>query len=268
MSSAAPARRPLAIVTGGTSGIGAAFAAALAAGGHDLLITGRRRELIERVAAGIRERHGVGVEVRIVDLAQPAQLAAFEKRVRAAAGLRILVNNAGGGAGAPFLEDSGDSLAAMLRAQAEAAVRLCLAAVPRLAEAGGGAIINVASMAAFLPSPMAVVYGATKRFLVSFSEALAMTVGDRGIRVQALCPGLVRTDFHQRLGLDPAQMRNRGLARWMSAERVAKLSLAALERGSVVYVPGLLNRFLLAFTRALPRRLYYALAARVKPLRD
>lgn len=268
MSAAAPPRRPLAIVTGATSGIGAAFAAALAARGHDLLITGRRREVIERVAAGIRERFGVAVDVRFVDLAEPAQLAAFEGQVRAAAGLRMLVNNAGGGARVAFLQDSGDSLAAMLRSQAEAALRLCLAAVPRLAESGGGAIVNVASMAAFLPSPRAVVYGATKRFLVAFSEALAMTVRSLGIRVQALCPGLVRTDFHERLGLDRAQMRDRGLVRWMPADRVAALSLAALERGAVVYVPGFLNRLLLAIARALPRRLYYALASRVKPLAD
>lgn len=263
--SAGARERPLALVTGATSGIGAAFAAALAAQGHDLLITGRRREVIEQAAAAISARHGVEVEVIIADLSLPADVAALQERVRGEARLSVLVNNAGHGSPALFLEDSADGLAAMLRVHAEATVRLCHAAVPRLA-ASGGAIVNVASMAAFLPSPLAVMYAATKMFLVSFSESLAMSVRDRGIRVQALCPGLVRTDFHERLGLDRVLLRDRGPVRWMSAERVVALSLDALERGTVVFVPGLLNRLLLACTLALPRRLYYRLASRVKPL--
>jgi len=259
-------RRPLAIVTGATSGIGAAFASALAAAGHDLLVTGRRREVIERVAAEIRRRHGVAVEVLIADLADPAELAALEARVRAASGLAMLVNNAGYGSRAAFLEDSSDSQAAMLRVHAEAAVRLCHAAVPPLAEAGRGGIINVASVAAFLSNPGGIMYSATKIFLVSFSESLAMRLRATGIRVQALCPGLVRTDFHDRLGIEASRLVDRGPVRWMTADRVAALSLAALERGTVVYVPGMLNRLLLAASRALPRRLYYAVASRVRPL--
>ncbi len=257
--------RPLAVVTGATSGIGAAFARALAARGHDLLITGRRRDVIQGVAAEIRDRRGVAVEVLIGDLADPAHLAALEGRIRGSSRLALLVNNAGYGSGAGFLEDTVENQVSMLRVHDEATVRLCRAAATRIARGGG--IVNVASMAGILTSPTSVVYGATKAFLVSFSESLAMALRDRGIRVQALCPGLTRTDFHGRLGLDREPPRGRGpvaAALWMTAERVVDASLAALARGTVVCVPGLLNRLVLAAARVVPRRLYYALASRVR----
>ncbi len=250
--------RPLAVVTGATSGIGAAFARALAARGHDLLLTGRRREVIEAVAAEIRGRRGAAVEVLIGDLSDAAHLAALEHRIRGAARLAVLVNNAGYGSGTGFLDDAVENQVAMLRVHNEATVRLCRAAADRLAP--GGAIINVASMAGLLASPISVVYGATKAFLVSFSESLAMALRDRGVRVQALCPGLTRTDFHGRMGAG----RDGSPALWMTAERVVGASLAALARGTVVCVPGLLNRLVVAASRALPRRLYYAIASRVR----
>jgi hypothetical protein len=259
------APRTLAIVTGATSGIGAAFARALAARGHDLLITGRRRDVIESVAAEIRDGRGGAVEVLIGDLEAAAHLAALEDRIRGSTGLVMLVNNAGYGSGAGFLEDTIENQVSMLRVHAEATVRLCRAAATRIAR--GGAIVNVASMAGLLASPISVVYGATKAFLVSFSESLAMALRDRGIKVQALCPGLTRTDFHGRLGPDREPPRGRGAAAtalWMTAERVVAASLAALARGKVVCVPGLLNRLVLAAARAVPRRLYYTMASRVR----
>lgn len=263
MSGRSAEGRPLAAITGATSGMGAAFARALAARGHDLLITGRRREAIEAVAADVRARAGVGVEVLIADFADPAQLAAVEERVRSAERLAVLVNNAGYGSLSGFLEKNIESHLAMLRVHVEATIRLCHAGLPRMLESGGGAIVNVASMAAFLPSPLSALYSATKAFLVSFSESLAMDVRGGGVRVQALCPGLTRSDFHERLGLE--QSSSRGLVRWMTAEGVAGASLAALERGTVVCVPGFANRLLIAIARRLPRRLYAALAVRAGP---
>jgi uncharacterized protein len=256
--------RPLAVVTGATSGIGAAFARALAARGFDLLLTGRRREVIEQVAAEIRAASGAAVEVMIADFADPAQLAAVEARLRAAPRLALLVNNAGYGNRRLFLEDTPDNQVAMLRVHAEAAVRLCHATARRLAEARG-AVINVASLAAFLSAPTGHLYCATKAFLVSFSESLAMSLRPSGVRVQALCPGFTRTEFHARLGLPVARLRNRGPIRWATADRVVALSLAALARDRVVYVPGLWNRVFLAVARLTPRRLYYALASKVQP---
>jgi short-subunit dehydrogenase len=255
--------RPLAVVTGATSGIGAAFARELAARGYDLLLTGRRREVIEGAAGGIRARAGVEVEVLIADFADPAGLAPVEERLRSAAGLTMLVNCAGYGSLSPFLDRGVESHVAMVRVHVEALVRLCSAALPRIIESGGGAIVNVASLAAFMPSPASAMYSATKAFVVSFSESLAMDAAGRGVRVQALCPGLTRTDFHARLGLE--QSRSRGLVRWMSADAVVAASLAALERGTVVCVPGFTNRLLVALARLTPRRLYAALAARAGP---
>ncbi len=251
-------RRPMSVVTGATSGIGAAFARTLAARGHDLLITGRRRDVLEGVAAEIRARHGVTVEVLVGDLLDAPHLAELEQRIMASSGLAFLVNSAGFGSGRGFLEDSVENQVSMLRVHDEATVRLCKAAATRIA--AGGAIVNVASMVGFLASPISVVYGASKAFVVSFSESLSMALRERGVRVQALCPGLTRSDFHSRMGVG----RSKGAALWMTPERVVRASLAGLARGSVVCVPGLLNRLVLAASRLLPRRLYYAIASRVR----
>ena len=255
------AGRPLAVVTGATSGIGAAFAAALAARGCDLLVTGRRRELIEAQARRLRDE-GVSVEVVLADFAEPAALSDLEDRIRSASSLRYLVNNAGYGSHGGFLEESVEEATAMLRVHAEATVRLSHAAAGRMAGHGGGAIINVSSLAAFLSAPGCVMYCATKAMLVSFSESLALACRGTGVDVMALCPGFTRTDFHARLSPEDSQLAGRGLVRWMTAEQVVTSALRALDRGRIVHIPGFTNRLLLSLIRLIPRRLRYALAAK------
>ncbi len=253
-------RPQTALVTGATSGIGAAFAGLLAARGFDLILTGRREEKIRALAAELRDRHGTAVEVVLAELSVRGDLSRLaELSVRRE--VTFLVNNAGFGLGNTFAGGSLESQEAMERVHVGAALRLVHACLPAMRR-DGGAIVNVASLAGLFPLPGSVVYCASKAFLISFSQALAMELAGQGIRVQALCPGLTRSDFHERLGPGPADsVRGRRLL-WMEAGEVARRSLACLERGRVVCIPGLANRAL-ALLRHLPRGLYLPLASRV-----
>jgi uncharacterized protein len=245
------------VVTGATSGIGAAFAESFARRGFDLVLVGRREEALSRRAAHITGSHGVRVRVMVCDLASGSDLARLEAELSGEPRLEVLVNNAGFGLGRPFLEEPRDASSRMVDVHCRAVMRLVHAALPPMLAAGRGTIINVASLAAFIPVAADPAYPASKAFLVSLSESLATAFGRRGIRVQALCPGFTRTEFHGRLGIPPERLRNRGPVRWMSAEQVVDCSLAALRRGRVVCVPGFWNRGLRAVVRLLPRRILY-----------
>lgn len=251
--------RKLCVVTGATSGIGAAFADRFARGGYDLLLVGRRKQLLDQRSREIAARHGVQAEAMICDLSAPEELARLETAVAAAPRLEVLVNNAGFGLARPFLQEEPDASSGMVDVHCRASLRLARAALPAMLRAGRGTIINVASLAAFVPTPNDPAYPASKAFLVSLSESLSAAYRRKGIRVQALCPGFTRTDFHGRLGIGAERLRNRGPVRWMSAEQVVDASLSGLARGRVICIPGFWNRSLRALLRLIPRRLLYRL---------
>jgi short-subunit dehydrogenase len=252
-----------AVITGATSGIGAAFARHLAAQGHHLLITGRRQPQIEALAKALADQHCINVDVEIAELADDADLAHLAERVKALRSIRVLVNNAGFGVGGQeFHAVDFAAHAAMLKVHALATMRLTHAALPAMLARQGGSIINVASLAGFVPIPRHAMYSATKGFVVSFSEALAIELRGTGVRVQALCPGFIRTDFHARQGIDPTRYyRTSGPLRAMTSDKVVHASLRCLSRGDVICVPGLANRLLSAILPLLPRRLLYRLLA-------
>jgi uncharacterized protein len=235
-----------ALITGASSGIGAAFARALAARGYDLILVARREERLATVADQVRQRRGSGVTIVVADLSTPAGVLRVQEEIAACTSLSLLINNAGTGTIGSFVESKLDSQLAMIRLHVTASVRLSHAALPDMIARGHGAIINVASIGAFLPSAGNVTYNATKAFLTSFSAALNDEVRDAGIRVQALCPGFTVTEFHDLLAINRTAIP-RWL--WMSADDVAAASLRALERWPVVYVPGWRNRALLALFR-------------------
>jgi short-subunit dehydrogenase len=249
--------RKLCVVTGATSGIGAAFAERFARMGYALLLVGRRREILGARAGEIGRRHGVPAEAMVCDLSVPEDLARLEAVVSAAPRLEILVNNAGFGLARPFLSEEPDASSRMVDVHCRAALRLSRAALPVMLRTGRGTIINVASLAAFAPLPHDPAYPASKAFLVSLSESLHAAYGRKGIRIQALCPGLTRTDFHGRLGIGEERLRNRGPVRWMSAERVVDASLSCLDRGRVICIPGFGNALVRAALRLIPRTLLY-----------
>ncbi|MFN8507367.1 MAG: SDR family oxidoreductase [Dehalococcoidia bacterium] len=252
--------RGLAAITGASSGIGEAFAEELARRGHDLIIVARDTARLEGLAARLRERRGVAVEVRTADLTDPAALHALEARIAGEPRLALLVNNAGFGTSGAFETLDRDTEEAEVRLNVLAVTRLCHAALPGMVERGHGGIINVASIAAFVPGPYAATYHATKAYVMAFSEALHEEAHAAGVTVQALCPGFVRTGFQMRAGVNGAAIPGPA---FMTPRAVVRGSLRALDRRHAVYVPGMHYRFLMAVSRVVPRTLVRKLLTRV-----
>ncbi len=234
--------RPRALVTGASSGIGAAFAERLAREHHDLLIVARRRHRLEMLAEQLQAKHAITVEVIAADLTQPGPLQLLEKRVAQDGAIELVVNNAGFGGYMPFVALDPDRAEELIRLQVVALVRLTRAALPGMIARGRGAIVNVSSLLAFsasLASPplqKRATYAGAKAYINTFTRILHDELQGTGVRVQALCPGLVRTEFHQQMGIDPAQFPP---AMVMEPEAVVEASLAALRLGEVICVPPL-----------------------------
>jgi short-subunit dehydrogenase len=252
-----------AVITGATSGIGAAFAVQLAAEGYRLLLCGRRKEKIAHLAAELTRRYGVETRPFIAELSTPDEVARLAEEVGRLPEVAVLINNAGFGMAGYFTEDPVRHLE-MLHVHVTAAMKLIAAAVPSMKAMHRGLIINVSSVAAYFPSPKGSTYSATKRYLITFSESLHMELRSFGIRVQALCPGMTRTDFHMR-NEEGREIEKKNIIGWMNPEKVAKLSLEHARRKSGIYVPGWKNKLLVRILSHLPRRLYYRLAASVMP---
>ncbi|HEU5305083.1 MAG TPA: SDR family oxidoreductase [Gemmatimonadales bacterium] len=249
----APQARPLAVVTGASAGIGREFCERLAKRGYDLVVVARDGNRLEALRLDLEQRHGVTVEVFPADLTIETDVSLVAERISRAPGLALLVNNAGFGTRGPLADASPARQEAMLQLHVVAPMRLTQAALPGLLKSGQGAIVNVSSVASFVYSAYNVNYCATKAYLTTFSEGLAAELSGTGVRVQALCPGFTRSEFHQRMEIDvrdiPAWM-------WMSAGTVVETSLRKLERGGpIVCIPGLQYKLMVFLLRFLPRGL-------------
>jgi short-subunit dehydrogenase len=251
--------RPHALVTGASSGIGAAFAERLARDGHDLILVARRRDRLEALAQRLRENEHVRVEVMAADLTQPDDLHAVEERVVQDKALAMLVNNAGFGGYMPFIQLERARAQEIISLQVLALTRLTHAALPGMIERGGGAIINLSSRLAFSGSmgsgqlPKRATYVASKAFVNAFCQLLQSELEGTGVQVQALCPGVVQTEFHERVGIDPGRYP---AAIVMQPEDVVTASLAGLKLGETICVPGLEDASLLAQIQEGERRLF------------
>jgi uncharacterized protein len=251
--------RPLALITGASSGIGATFARRLATRGYDLLLVARRRERLEQQARSIQAGHSVQVELLPADLTGDTDLKAVEDRIAAAPNLEFLVNNAGFGITGRFFSVSVDGPDRMHRLHVLAPMRLMHAALQGMVARGSGNIINVSSVSGFGQNPGSVGYSATKAWMSSFTEGIYMELKSIGspVRVQALCPSFTLSEFHDTMHFDrkaiPGWM-------WMSADEVVDTSLRALERNRLFVIPGWYNRLLVLMMRAVPRPVYHSLA--------
>ena len=222
-----------AVVTGASSGIGAAFARTLASRGHGLILVARRRSRLEDLAEELERSFQSGVEVLAADLADADDLSRVEARLRDASDLECLVNNAGFGTRELFWEAPLETQISMHRLHVLAVLRLTHAALSGMIDRRKGWIVNVSSLAAFAPIPHNVSYCSTKAWMNSFTEGLALELRAMGspVRVQALCPGLTLTEFHEAMGLDRSIAPGHW---WMSAEDVVVASRALRKAGSLL----------------------------------
>jgi short-subunit dehydrogenase len=250
-----------ALVTGASSGIGEAFARALAARGDDVVLVARARPRLDTLADELRVRCGVDVEVLPADLTDSEGLADVEERLRdPGRTVGLLVNNAGFGSAGPFADRPIDEEEREIRLNVLALVRLTHAALNPMSIRGRGAIINVSSLAAYQPNPGMATYGATKAFVSSFTQAVHEEAKSRGVHVMVVCPGFTRTEFQARAGVDQSDVP--GFA-WMTADTVVSDTLRALDRKRAVCIPGSLNRVTATLADSTPSGLTRRVAALV-----
>lgn len=239
-----------ALVTGASVGIGRAFAEHLAARGDDLVLVARDVTRLEQVAGDLSRAHGVAVEVLPADLLDRAALTAVEARLVAAdRPVDLLVNNAGFGTYGRFADLDVDHEVDEVELNVVALVRLTHAALRAMEARAAGAIVNVASVAAYQPTPVSATYGATKAFVHSFTHAVREEARASGVHVMLVCPGYTRSEFHDRAGFRPTGVPE---LVWQSADAVAGAALRDLDRGRAVSIPGFFNQAAAALSSAAP----------------
>jgi short-subunit dehydrogenase len=231
-----------ALITGSTAGIGAAFARRLAADGHDLVLVARDTKRLREQATELHDRHGIeAVAARLGDRRRPVDL---------------LVNNAGFANKGRYLEVSLADELRMLKVHCEAVLRLTSAATEAMRDRGRGGVVNVASVAAFVPRGT---YGASKAWVVQFTQGVARDLGGSGVRLMALCPGFVRTEFHERAGMGtdniPGWM-------WLDADKVVATALHDLARGRTLSIPDPRYKALMGAAKLVPRGMLGGLSSR------
>lgn len=240
-----------ALITGASSGLGAEYSRRLAARGADLVLVARDRGALEELAEGLRRRFGVDVEVLSADLTRKRDISRVAARLDdASRPIEVLVNNAGFGLPLAFESNDIDDEARHLRLHVETPMRLTHAALRGMLRRGHGRIVNVASIAGFMPRST---YGACKGWLISFSRWANAEYAPRGVTVTAVCPGYTHTHFHERMGLPPGE---EGVPRvlWLDADRVVEESLRDVARGRAVSVPTLRYRIAARVLPVLPAR--------------
>ena len=223
--------QPISAICGASSGFGAIYARRFAEMGHNLFLVARRQERLEKMAAELSEKYGVYVETMAADLSKPEELLRVENRLTELDSLEYLVNAAGFGGNREFPDVDIELETKMIQVHCLATMRLCRAGLIPMTAKKSGKIINIASAAGFLAGAGAADYTGTKAFIITFSRSLQADVGRKGVRIQALCPGFVHTEFH-----DTESMKNSTIKTkipgwlWISSERVVSVSLAAINR--------------------------------------
>ncbi|MCF3123037.1 MULTISPECIES: SDR family NAD(P)-dependent oxidoreductase [Streptomyces] len=239
-----------ALITGSTAGIGAAFARRLAGDGHNLVLVARDTKRLRDQATELHDRHGIEAEVLTADLATDEGIEAVEQRLgNRRDPVDLLINNAGFGNKGRYLEVSLADELTMLKVHCEAVLRLTSAATRSMRERGRGGVVNVASVAAFVPRGT---YGASKAWVVQFTQGAAKDLAGSGVRLMALCPGFVRTEFHQRAGMGTSNIPG---WMWLDADKLVTTALADLSRGKTLSVPDPRYKALMGVVKVAPRGL-------------
>ncbi|MFG2889932.1 SDR family NAD(P)-dependent oxidoreductase [Streptomyces sp. NPDC048248] len=246
-----------ALITGATAGIGAAFARRLASDGHSVVLVARDEKRLREQATELHDRHGIEAEVLSADLSTEDGIAAVEARLAdPRQPVDLLVNNAGFGNKGEYLEVSMADELTMLKVHCEAVLRLTTSAVRGMRDRRRGAVVNVASVAAFVPRGT---YGASKAWVVQFTQGAARDLAGSGVRLMALCPGFVRTEFHQRAGMGtdniPGWM-------WLDADKLVDAAMKDLTRGKSLSIPDPRYKALMGAVKLAPRGVLGGLSSR------
>jgi short-subunit dehydrogenase len=253
--------RPIALVTGASTGIGECIARLLAERGHDLVLVARDRGRLEALAKELEGSFGANAQVLPADLTDPDQLASVEARCRDLdAPIDVLVNNAGFGTFGPLHTLDIDIETRQVQLNVVALIRLTHAAAAEMVARGRGGILNVSSLAGFQPGPTNATYSATKAFVTSFTEAVHEELKGTGVKVTVLCPGFTHTGF-QEVANAPAEAVPGFM--WQEADAVAREGLDALAKNKAIAIPGNLNKVLGNFSAVTPHAITRRLGAAV-----
>jgi len=227
-----------ALVTGASSGIGAVYAERLAARGYDLLLVARDLQRLETAASKLRDAHGVQVEVLKADLTKPDDVLKLEQRLRSDSSISLLLNNAGVAANGLLANSDGDDLERLIQLNVTTVTRLASAAAASFSKAGRGAIINIASVVALFPERFNATYSASKAYVLSLTQSLNAELDGSGVKVQAVLPGVTRTEIWERSGVElngiPAEMV-------MEVGEMVDAALAGFDQGELITIPSLPN---------------------------
>jgi uncharacterized protein len=236
--------KKLALITGASSGIGRAYAEALATEGYNLILVARRISRLEILQADLQQHYDCSCEILSMDLSDPQNIELLANKISSLPALEVLINNAGFGSQGSFNNNDPAVDASMINLHVLATSRLCRAALPIMLHQKSGTIINISSVAALMLTPGHIQYDATKGYILLLSKTLAEAYRSAGIRIQALCPGYTRTEFHQRPDFQSFRSTAIPGFMWMNPETLVKKSLRALKSRRTVVIPGLMNQLL------------------------
>ena len=257
------APRKTALITGASEGLGRDLAELFARDGHQLVLVARNEARLTELAANLRNQFHVETEVIVQDLSAPDASQHVFDRLQGKP-IDFLINNAGFGTHGPFAESDVQSQLAMLQVNIVALTHLTRLILPQMLKRRSGRIMNMASVAGFLPGPLMAVYYATKAYVISFSEALANEAARSGVTVTAVCPGPTKTEFQKRAGIEASPLFERNV---MSSMDVARIGYKAMMRGKRVAVTGFANQFMAVGTKFMPTRLTAAIARKLNESR-
>ncbi len=244
--------RPVALITGASSGIGLELAHVFAKNGHDLVLVARNRKALKILADDLRKIYGASSIIMAKDLAKSRAADEIYREVRRTrVQVDVLINNAGFGTGGNFVETDLQTELDMIQVNITALTHLTKLFLPEMVKRGRGRILNVASTAAFQPGPLMAVYYATKAYVLSLSDAIAAELAGTGVTVTTLCPGPTVTAFHQRAGIPNIRLVNRALV--MEARQVAEIGYKGLMKGKRIVIPGFKNMLGAQAHRFAPR---------------